>query len=211
MSISTKKMGKIVKDSYENNYYHFAYRKYRKLTCFEREALEYFLAILNVRSPHILDLGCGTGVPYGQFLIKKKCIITGIDCSEKHLNMALSNIPQANLICADLLNCEFPSVFNGAIMLYSLFHVPRIFHMKVLKKIYRHLSKEGKILLNVREGDSDGVKYKEDFCGKPMCWSHYSYKAFKVMADSVGYKVETLGDEINFGSSESHIWLILKK
>ena len=46
----------------------------------------------------ILDIGCGTGYPLTHYLIEKKFKVTGIDASEKMIEIAQSyELPDANL------------------------------------------------------------------------------------------------------------------
>jgi len=204
-------MGMMVKKSYNENSYHEVYRNNRDLTSFERTAMCKFLRCIDSESPNILDMGCGTGKPYDEFLVKNKCRVTGLDYSKSHINLASKNVPQVKYVYANFLSYNYSEIYDGVIMLYSLFHVQRDYHQKLLQNIYNHLSAKGKILLNVRKEDSGDIKYKRNFCGKPMFWSHYDYKTFKKIVRSIGYRLTYLGDEKKHGSSESHIWLILEK
>lgn len=200
-----------VRRAYNENQYDLVYRQNRDLTSFETSVLQTFLKSISFESPSIIDIGCGTGRPYDRFLISNNCSVLGIDLSKRHIVAARANVPQGTYICKDFLQYKDKKLYDGAMMLYSLFHIHRDYHKTVLEKVYNFLNNNGKLLLNVRKEDCGDIKYKENFCGKPMYWSHYDFKTFKDIAETVGFRVKVLGDEKDYGSSESHLWILLKK
>lgn len=203
-------MKTIVAHYYNKNKYNEVYRNRITLSKFESMCVERFLSSLKPK-PFILDVGCGSGVPFGVNFISCGCSVDGIDISSKQIQRARKCMPQARCINSDFLKYSTEDKYDGISMLYSLFHIKREFHFDVLKKAYGLLNDDGAILMNIRREDSGNVKCKADFCGNPMFWSHYSYKEFRKVAKSIGFKVEVLGDEKTHGSSESHLWLILRK
>ena len=62
------------------------YYNHRNISKFNSE-LEKFASLLPEK-PHILDLGCGAGIPTAKFLTEKGIRVTGIDLSETMLNLA---------------------------------------------------------------------------------------------------------------------------
>ncbi|MBO5462647.1 MAG: class I SAM-dependent methyltransferase [Clostridia bacterium] len=199
-----------VRHSYNTNDYNACYRKREYLTSFEEKCIAQFLSVINNPTPKILDVGCGSGKPYDQFLLSKNCQLVGVDISKKQIELARLNAPSAKYININFLRYNTSEKFDGVIMLYSLFHVSREYHRSFLEKIYSMLNDGGKVLLNVRKEDNL-LKFRHDFCGKSMFWSHYDYKTFKKILRETGFKFEFLGDEKNSGSSESHVWLLLHK
>ncbi|QVK18268.1 class I SAM-dependent methyltransferase [Mycoplasmatota bacterium] len=202
---------RIIKRSYEINNYWKKYRENRQLTKFEKESIDSFIISLKSPVKKVLDLGCGTGLPYDDYLVKNGCYLTGIDFSKKHISMAKKNIPNAKFIYDDFLSYKFSNKFTGILLFYSFFHIHRSNHNYLLKKIYNLLLDNGIVLMNVRSEDSGDIKYKDNFCGKPMCWSHFNFEKFHSMAISCGFSIKVLGDEKDYGSDESHIWIIMKK
>lgn len=73
------------------------------------------------------------------------------------------------------------------------------------------LMPQGKVLLNIRKEGCGKPKYRKNFCGKPLCWSHYDRDTFLPVIHHIGFAYEIIGDEKLHGSSESHLWLILSK
>ncbi len=66
-------------------------------------------------------------------------------------------------------------------------------------------------MLTLREEDSNTIKIKDDFCGKPMAWSHYDIKTTLSLLQQAGLDKIFSYNEKNYGSNESHIWMLLRK
>lgn len=199
-----------VKKNYELNRYNEVYRNDKLITDFEQYCIDYFLELLG-SAPHILDLGCGAAKTYDKYMVKCGCHLTGVDFSEKQISLARKNCPKGKFLCMDMLQYNFSDKFDGVVMFYSLFHIYRDYHSLILKRIYNSLYAKGKVLLNIRKEDSGNIKEKKDFCGFPMYWSNFSSSHFFNLARKVGFEICVLGDEKEYGSKESHLWVILSK
>ena len=46
----------------------------------------------------VLDLGCGTGLPYARSLVEKGFDIVGVDLSEDMVKVASKNVPEASFV-----------------------------------------------------------------------------------------------------------------
>lgn len=210
LGIGSTIMKAVVAHYYNRNSYNEVYRNRGTLTGFESKCIDRFLSGLK-QKPHILDVGCGSGIPFGINFISCGCLLDGIDISKKQIQRAKGNMPSARCVNGDFLKYNTDLKYDGISMLYSLFHMKREFHSLALKRAYNLLNSNGAVLINIRREDSGNVKYKPNFCGNPMLWSHYQYKEFRKIAKDVGFKIEVLGDEYGNESSESHLWLLLKK
>src|SRR4051812_41564730 len=71
----------------------------------ERKYLERTLVGLHA-CDKVLDFGCGTGRPIGEYLIENKFEVTGVDGSAGMLRFARQTIPNAHLIQARLEHVE---------------------------------------------------------------------------------------------------------
>lgn len=73
---------------------------------------------------HVLDVACGTGVLFGDYLQRQVASITAIDLSEEMAKLAQSKFPQVQVICGDVEETKFDRKFD-AIMVYNAFpHFP---------------------------------------------------------------------------------------
>ena len=73
------------------------------------------LADLLPSRAHVLDLGCGAGVPVSRDLIARGFEVTGVDTSAQQLERARCNLPQARFIRADMTTIEFPAFAFDAV------------------------------------------------------------------------------------------------
>ena len=103
------------------------------------------LADLLPSRAHVLDLGCGAGVPVARDLIARGFEVTGVDASARQIERARGNVPQARFILADMTTIEFPAFdFDAVAAFYSITHIPRDRHASLLA----HLSFEAVIFGN---------------------------------------------------------------
>ena len=72
------------------------YYNHRDLNKFNKELEEF--AFLLPDNAHILDVGCGAGIPTAKFLTQRGIKVTGIDLSETMLNLARKMVPNAEFI-----------------------------------------------------------------------------------------------------------------
>jgi 2-polyprenyl-3-methyl-5-hydroxy-6-metoxy-1,4-benzoquinol methylase len=76
----TKDMREIVEEGYEQGDYAGTFRITDKLNNMEEDFLKKLIRALP-KNPHVLDFGCGVGVPFDKYLLEHGCKITGIDIS----------------------------------------------------------------------------------------------------------------------------------
>ena len=73
---------------------------------------------------HVLDVACGTGVLFSDYLKRNVASVTGIDISPEMAKIAQEKFPDVKVICGDVETEEFPQKFD-AIMVYNAFpHFP---------------------------------------------------------------------------------------
>ena len=72
----------------------------------------------------VLDVACGTGVLFPDYLNRGVASVTGIDISPEMAKIAASKFPQVDVICGDVQEVDFGKQFD-AIMVYNAFpHFP---------------------------------------------------------------------------------------
>ena len=73
---------------------------------------------------HVLDVACGTGVLFSDYLKRNVASVTGIDISPEMAKIAQEKFPDVKVICGDVETEEFSQKFD-AIMVYNAFpHFP---------------------------------------------------------------------------------------
>src|SRR5690349_6794841 len=59
-------------------------------------------------SAAVLDLGCGPGIPVTKWLAESGYEVTGVDISEKQLELARGQAPGVTFVKADMAALHFP-------------------------------------------------------------------------------------------------------
>ena len=156
----------------------------------------------------VLDIGCGGGLPVDKFLTEKGFRVTGLDISEKQIELARKNVPQGtfevkNMV--DLQNGEYQ--VEGVVSFYAIFHTPREQHQELFKKINSYLPRGGYILVTMGAGEWEGEE--NDFLGTKMWWSHYGQdKNLEIIKDA-GFEI--ILNEIDASGGERHLTILAEK
>ena len=76
------------------------------------------------RGVSVLDVACGTGVLFPDYLKREVASVTAIDISPEMARLAAAKFPQVQVICGDVEETEFDRQFDR-IMVYNAFpHFP---------------------------------------------------------------------------------------
>jgi 2-polyprenyl-3-methyl-5-hydroxy-6-metoxy-1,4-benzoquinol methylase len=95
----------------------------------------------------ILDIGCGFGVAYSQFLINAGFKVCGIDASPTLIKEFQRRFPQTEAACeAAETSSYFGRRFDGVIAIGLMFLLPEEAQLQVLQKVARALNPHGKFL-----------------------------------------------------------------
>lgn len=77
----------------------------------------------------VLDVACGTGVLFPDYLARGVASVTAIDLSPEMVKIARSKFPQVEVICGDVEETGFDRLFD-AVMVYNAFpHFPDPAHL----------------------------------------------------------------------------------
>jgi ubiquinone/menaquinone biosynthesis C-methylase UbiE len=161
---------------------------------------------------HVLDAGCGAGVPIAQIL-SLRFKVTGVDFSEAQIELARKNVPQGTFICADMTQLDFPeNTFDGICSYYAIIHIPREEHEALLKNFYRTLKPGGHTLLCLgAEHLIDDID--ENYLGTRMYWSHYDSETYLRMLKDCGFSMiwsKYVGDESS-DEGAGHLFVFVQK
>lgn len=181
------------------------YYNHRNLSKFDSE-LEEFASLL-AQNAHILDVGCGAGIPTAEFLIRRGIKVTGIDLSDKMLELARSNVSRAKFVKMDMNDLKFnENTFDGIVSVYALFHVPRENHFDIFKQFYKILKPSGILMINTGVSESEGTSR---FFGVPMFWSNFSPKITLTLVKKAGFSI--ISEAVLERGGEHQYWIFGKK
>lgn len=177
------------------------------------EVLNSFYTRLEVKKGRLLDLGCGAGEPFARFFIDRGWTVTGVDFSERMLQLTDKYVPEMQTIHADMRNIEFePNQFEAITAIYSLFHIPSNDHASLFDKFYQWLLPKGKALFTYATKEYTGCNefdgYKE-FMGQKLYYSHKSPDKLYADLKNIGFNIEST-DYRNIGN-EIFLWVTVSK
>lgn len=142
-----------------------------------KNLLEIFVENLN--GEKILDVGCGHGRD-AKFFSDLGYEITGVDLSEKLLEIARKNAPKAEFYLMDMRNLAFPSdYFDGIWACASFLHIPKKDSRKTLDEFYRVLKPNGLLYLSVKEGYGEGFVKSAQYGNEERYFAFYNSKELK--------------------------------
>ncbi len=140
------------------------------------------------RDAHVLDAGCGAGVPVARIL-SPFANVTGVDFSEAQLELARRLAPSARFLSMDMTRLGFAAgCFDAVVSYYAIIHIPREQHRAVLEDFFRILKPSGWLLLCTGAGDlEDDVD--DDWLGTRMYWSHYDAETNLTLVRDCGFYI----------------------
>ncbi len=114
----------------------------------ERTWLDRFVAALPDGRRAVLDVGCGTAVPIGHYLIELGCQIHGVDSSKAMIAMTASRFPNHQWDVADMRTLALDRRYDGIIVWDSLFHLPPDHQRHMFPIFARHAAPGAALLFN---------------------------------------------------------------
>jgi 2-polyprenyl-3-methyl-5-hydroxy-6-metoxy-1,4-benzoquinol methylase len=120
--------------------------------------------LLDLHPPaKILDLGCGTGRPIAEYLLKRGFRVTGVDQAEGMLALARLRFPEGRWLHSAMETFEPDEEYDSAVIWDSLFHVPRENIEPILRKVVRCLRPGARLMLTV--GGSEHPPFTDTMFG----------------------------------------------
>ena len=118
----------------------------------EQKYLDALINYIPAKS-HILDVGCGSGHPIANYLIENGFQVTGIDGSQKLLNIAKKKCPKMRGLYGDVRMIEFNETVDAIVEWWCLFHLPQSDHEQMIARFAQWLKPGG--ILEFTSGDNE--------------------------------------------------------
>jgi SAM-dependent methyltransferase len=139
----------------------------------------------------VLDLGTGAGGQIGRYLADQGFNVTGVDFSDRSIEIARRLNPGMTFEVADIRSLPFADDSIAAISaFYCLIYGTDDDVLAALRECRRVLEPGGRLLASVHGGE--GVQHFDDFRGVPVDISmrHTSPEALRALAERAGLTVD---------------------
>ena len=195
------------------NKYHDLFHNEMDKKEYDKKLLDSFAAKFNSNSL-ICDAGSGPSGQISRYLIDKGLKVIGIDISEKCVQLARLNNPDARFECADISNMPFDeNSFDGLISYYSIINTPKIYVDKIFNEFCRVLKQQSYLLVAVKAGTAEG--YADNLLGiKTKIYSAlFTQEEITAYFQEAGFVMEfiEMRDPYDFEISYKRIFAIGKK
>ncbi len=173
---------------------------------------QYFIKSISPASV-ILDLGCGTGIPYGKYAVESGFKLTGIDYSEEMIKLAGKNVPLGNFIVQSMENLKEEEEFDAIYASYSLQLLYPSAFLSVTESCTKNLKRKGLFYISLNEPKTNRGDYAV-VMGEKMFFKDYSEEELTAVFKKLGMvklAVEHSVEESETFGREYKLEIIFKK
>lgn len=143
---------------------------------------------------HVLDVGCGTGLPTARQLVASGAAVTGIDISPVMLSLARANVPEAEFRLLDATEVDSSlGVFDAVVAFFSLLMLPRSEIPGALTALRGVLRPGGWLILGMVEADLDDVPIP--FLGVSVHVTGYFEEKLRQVVSEAGFHIVSQDSE----------------
>jgi ubiquinone/menaquinone biosynthesis C-methylase UbiE len=163
-----------------------------------RDVINFF--IQNLKGTKILDVGCGPGRDV-KYFSNHNLKVTGVDLSDRFLDIASKNVPGAKFIQMDMRSLDFSdNTFDGIWASVSFLHIQKKDAVDTLIGLRRILKSDGLMYINVEKGTQEKFLRKEEYKNKPRLISFYTEGEFEELIKTCGFNIlKKVVDEDPYG------------
>jgi SAM-dependent methyltransferase len=133
----------------------------------------------------VLDVGCGSGWPWGAALLDRGFRVTGLDASARLIAHARRTLPQGDWVVGDMRTFDLGRTFDGLLIWYSLFHLSPGDQETALERILGHAKPE--VVVMMTPSDAPGVAVGS-WRGEPLYHASLGKPAYTALLESFGLK-----------------------
>jgi SAM-dependent methyltransferase len=162
----------------------------------------------------VLDAGCGGGTK-SAYLIDRGMRVIGIDFSEKLIEIARREVPQAEFRALDMKEAgALPEVFDGIFAQASFLHIPKKELQTVIDGLVTRLTEGGILYAAVKgmreDGPEEEIKEENDYgYSYQRFFSYYTMDELKQYFKNAG--LEIMYEDVQKTGKSDWLQLIGKK
>ncbi len=134
----------------------------------------------------ILDLGCGTGEPIAKFFIEKGLKVTGVDGSQKMIELCNKRFPSEHWLVSDMREINLQHRFDALLAWHSFFHLDHDSQRNMFKIFEAHIKTDGILAF------TSGVEEEEDWSdngGQQLYHASLSTSEYENLLKATSFKI----------------------
>jgi len=174
------------------------------------DVFDVFTGMLPVKG-RVLDLGCGTGLPYARYLVEKGFDVLGVDLSEEMVKVASKNVPEASFVQLSMNEMTYRDEFDGVVSSFSMLLLPPCLFRETASRIYSALVEGGYFYLSLNEpaslsGDPDSEVFV-NIMGQDMYSRAYTAEEIESYFQPLGFSLVKFNRDIHVSEEfgEEHV------
>jgi len=138
---------------------------------------------------HVLDLGCGTGVPTARQLAEAGHRVTGVDLSPGMVKLSRENVPEGDFRQMDIADVEKAGLgpFDGAAVFFALLMLPRDEIPYALRMLHGQLREGAPLAFSMVEADVND--FSMPFLGSTIRVSGYLRDELRRIVRDAGFEI----------------------
>lgn len=159
----------------------------------------------------VLDLGCGTGIPYSRTLAEKGFSVLGVDISKEMIRVASNNVPEATFIECSMNEIIYKSEFEGILSSFSMLLLSPELFRETASRIYNALKIDGFFYLSLNEPvdacDDPDLDTIVNIMGQEMYSRAYTVDEIENVFKPLGFKLIKFNRDIQISKEfgEEHV------
>ncbi len=175
------------------------------------EGTDKYISYFN-KGDSILDVGCAGGIK-SKYLIDKGLKVTGIDFSEKFIEIAKKEVPNGDFTVMDVNDInKIEKSFDGIFIQAVLLHIPKEEVEGVLKKALEKLNDGGYLYVAVKEKEEGGIdeeiKKENDYGYEyERFFSYYSKEEIETYFKNLGLEIVFENEALPSVATRKTNWL----
>ena len=134
----------------------------------------------------VLDMGCGTGAPIAMRLVEAGLRVTGVDGAAAMVDLFRANLPDEEVLHADMRSLDQGRRFEGLIAWDSFFHLDHAAQAAMFEVFSRHAADGAPLMFT--SGPDHGIAMGE-FQGEPLFHASLSPQAYRQALESHGFSL----------------------
>jgi SAM-dependent methyltransferase len=134
----------------------------------------------------VLDLGCGSGRPVAQHMIKRGLRLTGVDSSPTMISLCRDRLPDYEWIVSDMRKLSLGRRFDAILAWDSFFHLNHHDQRQMFPVFAKHTSGGALLMFNTGPAHGEGIG---DYRGDPLYHASLAPAEYRALLDEFGFEI----------------------